>query len=318
MKNLLTIIFYSVFIIAVNAQENWPPVGASWYYNYNPCDILDCPDVEEFIYFEATKDTSINDTVCTKIKAVYHKTDGNTRYLGSEYLYSTANKVYLYHHDHFNLLYDFSKEIGEYLSISFGLNTNLYDKLEPSDINYMTEIVRHKITDKDSIEIDGKKHLYIELDVELDNNETLGYYNHFGNRKIIKGVGSLTFLTGNLWSPIEAGNYGPLRCYFDSNLIYKTEIPCDTVITAINKTSGRADIKIYPLPSDSKKLYFDFGSQYFEYLEIYNLKGVLLAHVPIKNRNTYVYAVDHIPSGLYFYAIYSNNGRAETGKFIVE
>jgi hypothetical protein len=194
-----------------------------------PCDIWGGCSAKEFIYFEAVKDTLVNDTLCTKIIVEHHNGKKEVKYLGDEFIYSTENQVYSYHHGHFNLLYDFSLQVGDTVALQLGSNCNLYDQMESSELNLAAPLpLNHIVVEKDSVEIDGKKYLFMDMDF-IPNDIGFPFYLFFGNRVIIKGIGSLEFLTGKLTNPIESGFYGPLRCYSDSTINYKTEIPCDYI-----------------------------------------------------------------------------------------
>lgn len=253
MKKLLILSLGLLYVINAYSQTDWPPIGAQWYYSYTPCSILGCNgSVDEYLYLESVKDTTINDTACKKIIVEYHETSGDVQKLGNEYIYSIEDKVYNYHHGHFYLLYDFSLEVGDTVDLFLGSNCDIYGQLEVDSYND-DSIITHYVTEKDSITINSRRYLYIDYNF-VANVESPSRHPFFNYRKIIKGLGSLSFLTGDLTAPIETGDYGPLRCYMDSTISYTKNLPCDTLLTQIENVNNieKEDIKLYPCPATNR------------------------------------------------------------------
>jgi hypothetical protein len=248
MKKLLFILLFITSVFSALAQTGWPPIGAKWHYSYQPCDIVGPCSSKEFIYFEAVKDTMVNDTVCTKIIVEYHNDKEEVKYLGNEFIYSTENQVYNYHHGHFYLLYDFSLQVGDTVALSLGSNCNLYNQLESTDVHFWDSApIKHFVTERDSIEIDGKKYLSMDMGFTFESNSITPIL-MFDYRIIIKNIGSLEFLTGNLVTGIESGFYGPLRCYSDSSVTYTTDIPCDMLTSSTEGIKKNTKVWVYPNP----------------------------------------------------------------------
>lgn len=98
----------------VNAQS-WFPPGATWYYHYSGYMVA-----SGYEHMTIYGDTLINgqqahrlDITVNSVHVIY----GQSSYTYEEYVYADEDRVYWYHHDMFNLLYDFSAEVGDTLEI---------------------------------------------------------------------------------------------------------------------------------------------------------------------------------------------------------
>jgi hypothetical protein len=316
MKKIILIPLFVLCIVQVFAQNNWPPIGAKWHYTYRPfcIDGHGCWQVKEFVYYEATSDTVINDTLCTKITVEYHNYKKEIKYLGDEFIFSEGEQVYNYHHGHFNLLHDFSLEPGDSVMLTLGSNCNLYSQLENSDVGYYAETtIKHHITKKDSIEIEGKKYLYIDITTPLAMYDN-PLYNFFNNR-IIKGIGSLEFLTGNLFSPIEIGRYGNLRCYSDSETRYTTDIPCD-YLTSAERITDNTNVYVYPNPvSNQSVICFPNPKNATISISISDMKGKIVWSTETCNDYSTIES-ENLSKGVYMYRVYNNDSWIGSGKFV--
>jgi len=300
----------------VLAQNQWPPIGAKWHYTYRAFCIENYPcwGIDEFILFEAVSDTLINDTLCTNIKVDYHNYKKEVIPLGNEFLFTEGEQVYNFHHEKFHLLYDFSLEPGDSVMLSLGSNCNLYEQLENSSYQYSSEsAIKHHITKKDSIEIKGKKYLYIDISTPLSMYD-FPVYNFF-NKRIIKGIGSLEFLTGNLFSPIEIGRYGNLRCYSDTATNYTTDTPCD-YLTAAEVLPYNNKVSCYPNPAGNK-VFVNFTNPDHDnvQIEIWDMNGKKVSTSETCDGfisiETYKW-----PQGVYVFQAIGNRGLIGSGRFI--
>jgi len=315
MKKNILIPLFVLCIAQAFGQVGWPPIGAKWHYSYAPCDIWGGCGAKEFIYFEAVKDTLVNDTLCTKIIVEHHNGKKEVKYLGDEYIFSTEDQVYNYHHGQFYMLYDFSLQVGDSVALQLGSNCNLYDQLESSGLNFAAPSpIEHFVVEKDSVEINGKKYLFIDMGftpIEIGNP----FYLFLGNRKIIKGIGSLGFLTGILTNPIESGLYGDLRCYSDSELIYTTDIPCD-YLTAAEVLPYNNKVSCYPNPAGNK-VFVNFTNPDHDnvQIEIWDMNGKKVSTAETCDEfisiETYKW-----PQGVYVFQAIGNRGLIGTGRFI--
>lgn len=313
MKKLILLPVLFLGIMFAHGQENWPPIGATWHYTYEDSDIWDPGSGIEFITFEVEKDTTIDDMLCKKIIVEYHRFDGSIKYLGDEYIYSTEDKVYNYHHNKFYTLYDFTVNVGDTLNLFLGSNCKLYSQLD-SDYDNDSIWVKHFVNKRDSIEINGKKHLVIGLNNPVPDPFYLWYNAFYG--EIVKGVGSLVFLTGNIYAPFEAPYYGPLRCYSGGILNYTTNIPCDTLISSVLVESVNEKSNVYPNPVGNEfSLNFYNPDAKAVKIKIYDTAGNLIKTIATLD-NSVVLSSDGFDKGVYFYLIYSKAEILGSGKFV--
>jgi hypothetical protein len=315
MKKIILIPLFVLFIAQVFGQTGWPPIGAKWHYSYVPCDIWGGCNAIEYIYFEAVKDTLVNDTLCTKIIVEHHNGKKEVKYLGDEYIFSTEDQVYNYHHGQFYLLYDFSLQMGDTVALQLGSNCNLYDQMESSELYLADPLpVNHIVVEKDSVEIDGKKYLFMDMDF-TPNDIGYPFYLFFGNRVIIKGIGSLEFLTGKLTNPIESGFYGPLRCYSDSTVNYTTDIPCD-YLTSAERITDNTNVYVYPNPvSNQSVICFPNPKNATISISISDMKGKIVWSTETCNDYSTIES-ENLSKGVYMYRVYNNDSWIGSGKFV--
>jgi hypothetical protein len=316
MKKKIIIPMLVLFVAQAFGQSGWPPVGAKWFYSYRPCSIWGCDSrVKEFIYFEAVNDTVINDTLCTKIIVEYHTEKNEVKYLGDEYIFSTENQVYNYHHGHFYLLYDFSVQVGDTIELSLGSNCNFYEQLELDSLYFFEPSKgKHVVEEKDSIAINDIKYLSMQLKQISVSGISNGVLN-FGTKPIIKSIGSLDFLFGKLLTGIESGFYGPLRCYSDSFVNYTTDVPCD-LLSSVEIVKSNPKVWVYPNPITSNSIvFFPNKKNDNAVLEILDSGGKIIYSVETCEDHIPIGAVN-LSKGVFFYRIFSGIEVIGTGRFL--
>jgi hypothetical protein len=318
MKKIIFVSILAFCITQVFGQSNWPSIGAKWHYSYRPCSIWGgcLSSIKEFIYFEAVKDTMVNDTVCTKIIVEYHNDKKEIKYMGDEYIFSTEDHVYNYHHGRFYLLYDFSLQVGDTVVLTPGSNCNLYSQLESSDTDFLNAIHRkHIVTEKDSIEIGNKKYLFIKMGFIFEDDSVIPYLT-FRSSIIVKGIGSFGFLTGTLFTGIESGYYGPLRCYSDSSVAYTTEIPCDMLTSSNIELNKNSKVCVYPNPVTSNSL-INFPNEMKNdvVIEIIDATGRIITSTETCEDHV-VIGSENFTTGVFFYRVYSKDGFIGSGRFV--
>ncbi len=224
--------FYSLFLfliflgIKTYAQTNieFAPVGAKWYFDFGVC----LPPAQQamdlaYVKFECIGDTLI-DTMQCKIINKYREYDYHGKLevpLSKNYiLYCKEKKVYEVENGEKYLLYDFTREVGEYWVLP------KYD-----DTLYVEKI--------DTIELSNGE--FSKRYVCKRTNEMLFYgayiYERFGS--------DIYFFPANTRIPPMEGR--DLRCYCEGEeLIHTTNInrPCDYVSVGITEKSLETHMKI--------------------------------------------------------------------------
>jgi hypothetical protein len=315
MKKIIVIPLFVLCIAQVFGQSGWPPIGAKWHYSYQPCSIWGCSSsVKEFIYFEAVKDTIVNDTLCTKIIVEYHNDKGVIKFMGYEFIYSSENQVYNYHHGHFYLLYDFSLQVGDTVKLFIGSNSELFQQLEEINLNTIDSLtIKYIIIKKNSVNIGGINTTSIEM--EYSNEYFQMPRLSFESQQIVKNIGSLDFLFGNLFTGIESGFYGPLRCYSDSMVNYTTDIPCD-LLTSVESFNSNQKVCIYPNPVTEKSIiYFPNPFKTEVKVEIINSDGKVMSSNETCDSYLQINP-EKYSKGIYIYRVYSKDEFIGSGRFI--
>lgn len=266
MKRTVFIIFFMIYSVSLDAQI-WSPAGATWHYDYPTGG-----------YYKITylTDTLINSIICNKLekKLVFNDPwEGDTdTAISYEFTYSDTDKIYLYRFNSFQVLYDFSVNVGDTL-------------LVPGNSQY---------TGCDStglVKVDTTGTMVL-------NSETLRYYsvhnlsssNWGWNCRIVEKIGPVYNFSGPSVSymlpfkfdfcgmiPDEPKEGGSFRCYSDDNFpVYSVSAnPCDFVI-GINEKSDINLLSVFPNPNTGT-FQVDFSANliYNNYkLELFNLQGI--------------------------------------------
>lgn len=117
MKKLLTILTILIFPFSGTfAQQEWAPIGAEWYYTYvfawSPATVGKLT----YTKFISEKDTIVNNMNCRLIHGVRKYDCLGLPELYEEYIitYSENGKVYEIENNQKYLLYDFTKQAGDF------------------------------------------------------------------------------------------------------------------------------------------------------------------------------------------------------------
>jgi hypothetical protein len=87
----------------VNAQVEFAPIGAIWHYN-TPVDLNEDPALLDYFTIESTGDTLVNGLTMRKV--------------GPHLMHQQGHKVYYWAADSLNLIYDFSIEEGNTITLN--------------------------------------------------------------------------------------------------------------------------------------------------------------------------------------------------------
>lgn len=112
MKYKLLSLFAFTVIIA-NAQSEWAPVGAKWFYN---CCANGNIMYSHLNYIVFEKDTIVEGNNCRVLKRYYdNSSSASEKYIIKE----SEDKIYYYHQNQFNLLFDFGVEVNDIVEFTF-------------------------------------------------------------------------------------------------------------------------------------------------------------------------------------------------------
>lgn len=315
--SIILIVLLNLANISI-AQNNWPQMGAKWYYSYTPCSgkKANC-DMEEYITIEVIKDTILKDTVCKELLVKYNNENNVVIKIGTEFIYATTHQVYNYHHGQFNLLYDFMAEVGDTLDLLISTNSKIHQKLYGFTNDSIW--IKHIIVDKGVEVINGSELPYIQHEIIHDESNYDGY-SHLGSKKIIQGIGDLTFLFGEFTIMLDEYDiYGPLRCYKDDRVDYDIGIACDTIQphwSSILFQVGLKQLNVYPNPV-TDYLTIDFNNESCQsiHIDVINGEGKLVTTEQLNDAQLII-SVDHLQNGLYFFKVSSESEIIGGGKFV--
>ncbi len=236
-KTFFSLSFILLLAVSSNAQI-WAPPGAKWYYSFSNFWITG------YVSIEKSTDTLIYDNSggqfrdCQKLDKTfysYNNLNGNldTIFLGSEYTWSNADTVFIFRHNRFYVLYDFSAQPG---------NTWIV----PETNNLFGEIcdsvgVVNVVSAGDTV-INAVALRYIVVEPEDQTHWVL-----FG--KIIEKTGPLWYMLPEQACIIDYMEGGPLRCYQDNDFQYISGIAlyCDYIVGVQEPEAN--SLVIYPNPA---------------------------------------------------------------------
>ncbi len=238
---LICISFLSQRLQAQNDGVEWAPIGATWHYDYT---YLSTPKVD-YILMESTKDTVVNEKNARLIEGRIFSEGGfsipaTDRYDdGSYIIYQQGDSVFYLRENKFELLYDFSMEVGDTMNIVTpnghnprrGIDTLLHIRVDSIGIVVLNgDTLRRQV-------------------VSMNREKYHSTYIFRG--EIIEKIGAETFFLPYNGLICDLSCPNPLRCYQDSSVFYtRTELACDTtyVFTSTESLISLPDIRLFPNP----------------------------------------------------------------------
>lgn len=268
--------------------QNFAPIGAKWQYSM-ACwgSPYDCG----YYSFEVINDTFL---LGKKAKVLSYSENGQLKIEGQQILYADSGKVYYWMNGGFNLIFDFSAQTGDTLTLKMG----------PSFFTGGDTVGYYKMI-VDSIgftNITGLyyKTLYTTSLFYIDGGYSGAYWRYFG--EVIEKIGDVGFLFGHSVYFNTIDYEGWIRCYEDSIISYKPFYtkPCD-FITEAPENFYIKKINLFPIPTNST-LYLTINTELINNTsyKVYNILGKPSFSGIL--RQPFI-DVSNLPSGLYFIAI---------------
>lgn len=201
MKRLITLIllFFSIHSFA----QNWADTGATWHYDFS--GIITQGHVE-IAYTQDTLILGIEAKELQLTKSGVNLMSGQffEELMGYEYTYSDSDHVFVLHDGQFEVLYDFSAEVGDTLT-HFSLNQFFIEDCD--------SIGRSKVSAVGAEIINGEELRWYELEYVDGISGFTTYYS-----RIYEKLGAVDYMfpTDDLCG-IDEDFYGPLRCFEDDD-----------------------------------------------------------------------------------------------------
>jgi hypothetical protein len=297
MKNLITIFILIInFNLSINCQY-WAPKGTTWYYEQD--DFVE--PIYSFIRFKSIGDTLIKGDTAIILEESRVYIDTFTKHIYMKY---DSNRVFYYHapDDEFKLLYDFNAVQGDTVK-AFCRESEFF--IEPTESAEPSVIIK---IDSVSTMIIGGETLKVQYFTDLG---LCCCCSMKPKRKIIERIGHVRFMfPQHAWADPPYG--GPLRCYEDSIIgLYKiSDIDCDYISTKVD--NQKIDSNIFITPNPAKDKIFINTKIDVEYIQIFNLQGILI----FEQDNKTEIDISDLPNGIHLIKIFLRNKEFITRKMI--
>ena len=290
-KLLFMLILAFIFGSGLHAQQplNFAPVGAEWYYN----KIADYPPIflHSFTKFQCIGTTTIDGKECHIIEKYFrydcggHIVDSSSIY----YLYIDSLQVYEVENQNIYLLYDFSKNVGEYWIMS-----------KYNDTIFVKNIEDFVLTNGDTCKI-------FTVENVLHNYYYSEITNRFGG---IEGLYPILYMTDCEW--------GGIRCYMeDSIIVYKNwNNNCDYSSTSGFSELIISDIKIPNPVSDNITILTSNNKISIKSIEIYTMTGQFVLSLPHPSGDKITIPFSDYHNGMYIMKLLLQDQSCKTYKII--
>ena len=307
------IIFILLFTPLLMHSQTWYPIGATWYYNYQEYVMF---PAHGYVKYTVVSDTLV-DTIPSKIiKKEIIKYTGDTVSISSLIVSEVNSKVYYYHNNAFQLMYDFTLNVGDTLDID--ISSSSCDSVTPLIVDSIGIIN----INGSNLNVQYVSGAYFYISPWEAQSQTKTY-------QIIEkiGIDQMCFMCPNfLFNPVctieEGFIWIGLRCYNDSAISYTGHdwgshfpgVPCDTLIdgsTGISINSiNKYNVEVFPNPATQ-----DMQISLSENLllnnltiEIFDIQGRNVKQY--QNLGSYqltLYRTDFKTAGIYFVKVKNNN-----------
>lgn len=306
MKKILLILIFSLPLIVVG--QNWCPSGATWHYGFSVWT------TEGYYKIEYVGDTTISSTTCKKMQKTLYWHDlafmtSDTVVIGTEYTYADSDKVYIYKHNQFYTLYDFSALVGATWTVPEIKNYSGCDTVGTIKVDSIGTTIINSQT---------LRYICVSL---ADTSQKWGW-----NAKIVERIGPIkSFSNYDYLFPvkfdycgmiidelIEGGNF---RCYSDdSAFTYTSNIaPTCDYLTSVNSLDNNTNhLNVFPNPSNGDfNITFD---QSIKEILITDMLGNIIIQEQLKNQ--WEFNINNLRSGTYILTIKDKDNRTTNRKII--
>jgi len=305
----------------LNAQNEFAPLGAKWWYTTYCQDGLGS-------YCNLYTYEVIGDTIIDGIQAKIMEYARNKEVIPEATLimYNDGDQVYHLIDSVFYLLYDFSAEVGD--TIISRIDTKIsYTSFNPPP---ESKLFRYTIDSVSTILIDNQvlKIQYPGVIVDDENGVYAGWsFPSFEDNPIIVekmgflGIGGM-FGHENVF--ITAGVSGNLKCYQDDDIFYKiANRPCDSIgVQLVNNEDIYQEAQFKISPNPAKEIV------YVRYQLPEKLNSALVNFYDIHGRLTLTknitdnvgsidWNVSELPEGICFYQLVSDDKILINGKLLI-
>jgi hypothetical protein len=303
------IIFLILLIPTIAQSQNWYPIGATWYYNYQEQQMF---PANGYTKYTVVKDTVVDSKPSKLITLETVRYNGDTLPVSSLIVREENSKVYYYTNNTFQLMYDFTLNVGDTLAID--ISSSSCDSVSP----LIVDSIKNINISGTNLRVQYVKGIYYYGGAWQGLADSITF-------PIIEKVGNdLYYYSSNnfFFNPVcqigEEFILDELRCYNDSNISYKGgsyynlnlgyPYPCDTLIngsvgiTELSKNENT--IEIFPNPSSEFVTVKAVSA--INHIEVYDFYGKLLNNFQ-PDCNNFTVNIKSYPQGVYFFIVKRNN-----------
>lgn len=278
---------------SLKAQVEFAPVGAEWYYERQIFNYENwCYDGITYDRFRSLDVKDINGWQCKEIELFKNvDCDGNvnpsyeTRYINQE-----GDKIYEVIDGERHLLYDFSKQVGEYWLVKH--NSEYIDGI---DTIFVKEIKETTLADGNT------RRMFV-----TSSNGTTESMLYCTN--IIEGIGmdKSVFPFYELMGPPPC-KQGDIRCYsIDENYLITSDTECDYEKPLLINELVSEYVAINTVVVNNLEIFFNEDNHCIKNIDIYSMTGKLVYKSESLDNSFYI-DLSNQTNGIYFVKINTNN-----------
>ena len=293
-KNTLFLVLIIMFVsLELKSQTHeFAPVGAEWYYSriykegFNPTGVA-CDR------FTSLRTVDINGLECKEIELYQHlDCDGIVNpHSELRYVYQDGDLIYEVEGGELYLLYDFSKEVGEYWIAP------KYD----NDTVFVNSIAYITLDDGTTRRV---------METQSSNWDWW-----FGN--IIEGIGREESLFPQLYLDGASCLEGPIRCYFEDGIqLISSETECDYEVQAVDEYDVMPLVFINTLVENVLHVSFANNAT-CQSIEIYSVDGRIVERHGRASLQTAI-DISNLNPGVYILKVNMADGTVHTERIVKE
>ena len=254
LKKALYVVVFIIMLVSPNVKAQsyeFAPVGAEWYYtrfyrvNWGftgvACD-----------RFTSVRTVDINGLECKEIELYQHlDCNGSVNpYTEIRYIYQDNDLVYEVEDGNMYLLYDFSKEIGEYWVAPKYSDTII--------VRNVSQIMLDNGTTRKVLSIEGSNNDWIVSD-------------------IIEGVGMKETLFPLLYLDGATCHEGPIRCYFEDGVqLISSDTECDYEVLSVEEDNEKPLVVVNTFVGSMLYMSFLENQNILKTIQIFDITGRLI------------------------------------------
>ena len=300
MRRLFFLIISIISIIHINAQHEFAPIGAKWYFDkvedWNPPD-------EGYVTFTSVKDTTINGLSSRILHKMYYTSRGDTIDWGKEYLHQSGDTIFYLIDGEFRVLYNFSLIKGDtmqfYSSQSSPCSDSIWGSVKVDSV-FMHTVPGYDLKGMLCSPIEGSAWEYFRLIEKIGH--FAGFYPYYVNSCGLMDDISLI---------------GGLRCYCENEIVMYKSKPCDTLIVYKTNVENKNEkyVQIFPAYTSEEVninlLNPDFSGTIYK---LYSIDGKEVLSGNLITSETI--DVSNFNPGIYIIKLFLDNNTIITKKFI--